>query len=277
MKSARIFAATLTLLTMLGASAFAHAQASATQDSQAAAPEEKWPGLKKALFGEREVREDGGEVLQLSVRIHPESASVVPVRIQAAFEQKADRYIRYIYLVIDENPSPFGARFTLTPESGRADIETRVRVENRSPVHAVAELNDGSLWMQSAFVDAAGGCTAAFFGGGGQSEDALGTMQLRVDNREFSKHDPVSAQLIVAHPQFSGMTDNDDIPAHFVRQVNVYYADRLVLTADMDFTISRNPSLRFYFTREGEGELRAEVIDSTDLRFEKRLLVHAPQ
>lgn len=257
----------LVFVALLTTSAFAHAQATD--------PAPKWPALKAALFGNRTVNENAGEVLYLSVRNHPENASTVPISIRARIDQTPERYIQRIYLVIDENPSPFGVRFTLTPRSGRADIETRVRVQSASPVRAIAELNDGSLWMQSALVDGAGGCTAAI--GGSQSLDGVGEIHLRVDENASGEGEPLRAQLMVQHPQYSGMASNAKVPAHFVRQVNVYYAEQLVMTADLDFTISQNPNFRFYFTRTGDGELRAEVVDSTALRFEERLAVHGPQ
>jgi len=234
----------------------------------------RWPALKSALFGDREVNQDVGDVLYLSVRNHPDNAAVVPVLVQARIAQRPERYIKRVYLVIDENPSPFGVRFTLTPESGRADIETRVRLESSSPVRAIAELNDGSLWMQHTMVYAAGGCTAAFSTGRG--EEGLGVMRLHVDSYSASKGEPVQARLLVQHPQHSGMASNATVSPHFVRQLNVYYADRLVMSADLDFTISENPSFRFYFLPGADGALRAEVVDSTAVRFEQTFAVPTP-
>jgi sulfur-oxidizing protein SoxY len=85
--------------------------------------------------------------------------------------------------------------------------------------------------------------------------------------------EPVPAQLMIKHPQITGMSTNVVLEPHFVRQVNVYYADQLVMSADVDFTISENPVFRFYFLPEADGELRAEVVDSNDLRFEQRITV----
>jgi sulfur-oxidizing protein SoxY len=73
------------------------------------------------------------------------------------------------------------------------------------------------------------------------------------------------------------MSTNVILEPHFVRQVNVYYADRLVMSADVDFTISENPVFRFYFLPDGDGELRAEIVDSSDLRFEQSVAVTAPK
>jgi hypothetical protein len=67
--------------------------------------------------------------------------------------------VRKLHLVIDNNPSPMGAVFSYTPDSGRAEIETRVRVEEYTTVRAVAEFNDGRLVMVSRFLKASGGCS----------------------------------------------------------------------------------------------------------------------
>ena len=54
---------------------------------------------------------------------------------------------------------------------------------------------------------------------------------------------------------------------HFVRHVEVRYGGKLVMNADVDFSISENPNFRFYFVPEGEGELQAVVVDNHDLEF----------
>ena len=59
-----------------------------------------------------------------------------------------------------------------------------------------------------------------------------------------------------------------------VREIRVHYGDKLVMSADLDFTISENPSFRFYFLPQaGKGELRAEFVDTADLRVEQALEV----
>jgi sulfur-oxidizing protein SoxY len=45
------------------------------------------------------------------------------------------------------------------------------------------------------------------------------------------------------------------------------------MTAEVDFSISENPSFRFYFTPHGKGELRVEVEDTHDKRFVQSITV----
>ena len=62
-------------------------------------------------------------------------------------------------------------------------------------------------------------------------------------------------------------------PAHFVRRIEVSYAGRTLLTADVDFALSENPQLRFRFAPQEGGELQAKVIDSKDLTFTQTVAV----
>jgi sulfur-oxidizing protein SoxY len=55
--------------------------------------------------------------------------------------------------------------------------------------------------------------------------------------------------------------------------VNITYAGKAIMNADVDFSISENPNFRFYFVPQGGGELQAEVVDSKDLRFKTSLPV----
>ncbi len=60
---------------------------------------------------------------------------------------------------------------------------------------------------------------------------------------------------------------------HFVRSVEIRYGGKLVMNADVDFSISENPNFRFYFVPNGEGELDAKVVDNEDLEFSARLKI----
>ena len=62
---------------------------------------------------------------------------------------------------------------------------------------------------------------------------------------------------------------------HFVRSVEVRYGGRLVMSADVDFSISENPNFRFYFVPAGEGELVARVVDNHDLEFGARMMLNS--
>ncbi len=239
---------------------------------------ERWQMLRKSLFAERVIVDDTSGLIELDTPSRASDAAVVPVAIHSTLRQSPGRYIRKLYLVIDRNPSPLGATFSFTPESGRADIETRVRVEEYSHVRAIAEMNDGRLLMRTNFIKASGGCSAPAGKDLAAAMATLGRMKLRVDG-EVVPGQPALAQLMINHPNVSGLAIDQVSrlapPPHFVRSIEVGYAGHPVLSADVDFTISENPNLRFYFVPQTRGELKVRVVDTNDLKFETALMVQA--
>ncbi len=230
---------------------------------------EVWLKMRAHLFGSRPVTLDRGEVVTLRAPPRAQDAAVVPISISTHLAQTPERYVRRLYLLIDANPSPLGAMFTFTPESGRADIDTRVRVEDYTWMRAVAELSDGSLYMDQRYVKAAGGCSAPY--GTAPDFDAFQPRVRLKTEASTAPHEPVLAQLMIQHPNSSGLAKDQMtqlfIPPYFVRTIEITYADRPIMTAEVDFTISENPNFRFYFMPSEAGELRATVADTKDRTF----------
>jgi sulfur-oxidizing protein SoxY len=226
-------------------------------------------GLRQAYFGDRPIRQSD-ELIVLEAPKRAEDAAIVPISITAQIPQTDEQFIRTIYLFIDKNPGPLIGKFNFTPKSGRADLAFRVRVNAYSPIRAIAETNDGKLYMSRRFIKATGGCSAP----AGSDLDAamarLGRMKLRT-NAMSPVAEPTAAQLMISHPNLSGLQMDQVsqlyVPAHFVRHVKVSFAGEEVFSAETGFGISENPSFRFYFVPDGEGQLSAEVTDTNDLLF----------
>ena len=66
-------------------------------------------------------------------------------------------------------------------------------------------------------------------------------------------------------------------PPHFVRGIEVRHNGKMVMSADMDFSISENPNFRFYFVPGSGGELDAKVIDNKDLEFTASVRLDSPR
>jgi sulfur-oxidizing protein SoxY len=233
-----------------------------------------WGKLKRSLFDNRPVSSGANGIVELVAPARADDGAVVPIAIRSKLAQTPERYIRRIYLIVDNNPSPLAAKIELAAQSGRADLETRIRIEQYSYVRAVAELSDGSLAADERFVKASGGCSAA--APRDPAAASLGRMRLVVDGGG-AYNEPTRAQLMISHPNDSGLVMDQVTrlytPAYFVRSVKVTYAGRPVLDAEVDFSISENPYFRFYFVPTGEGELKAEAVDTKELRFETTLAV----
>jgi|SRR6185436_11208368 sulfur-oxidizing protein SoxY len=248
----------------------------AAQAAEAVPDTDIWLKVRESFFGARPIRNDADGVIRLEAPYRAQDAATVPVAIRAGIAQTSERYIRTVYLIVDRNPSPIAAIFHFTPDSGRAEIETRIRIEEYTPVRAIAEMSDGELYGSAKFVKAAGGCSAP----AGKDPEAalarLGRMKFHLD-QSVVLGEPNLAQLMISHPNHSGLAMDQMthlyVPAYFVRTINVSYAGRPVLSAEVDFSISENPNFRFYFVPREEGELKAEVVDTKDLKFEYLLAV----
>ena len=126
--------------------------------------------------------------------------------------------------------------------------------------------------MSRRFVKASGGCSAP----AGSDLDAamarLGQIKLKTHGEE-----PVAAQLMISHPNLNGL-QMDQVtrlyaPAHFVRHIKVSFEGEEVFSAETSFGISENPSFRFFFVPEDEGQLTAEITDTKGLQFSQSLEV----
>jgi len=228
---------------------------------------EIWQKVRASLFDKRPIATVADDTLVLEAPTRAEDAAVVPIAIRTTLPQTASTYVAKLYLVIDNNPSPISAVFSFTPQSGRVDIETRVRVDEYTFVRAIAETSDGRLLMRTRFVKASGGCSAPPGKDPQAALAAMGRIKLRVEG-DVALNKPVLAQLMVSHPNDSGMVmdqlTRQFTPRRFVRAIEVAYGGRPVLSADLDFSISENPNLRFYFVPDAPGRLTAVVVDSNE-------------
>ena len=224
-----------------------------------------WETLLKPKYFPDTVLHDASGVIELKTPYRAEDASVTPVSITAGFPQSADRHIKKIYMFVDENPQPLVGIFHLTPEMGRADLAMRIRVDKYTNVRAVAVLNNGDHHLVTNFVKAQGGCSAPLAADFAAAMETIGDMKFRVLGEENSDATRVG-QFLLSHPNVTGMQKDQKTqlirPAHYVETVKIFYNDTHIMTAETGFSISADPSFRFFFRPQSGGELRAEVSDS---------------
>ena len=234
-----------------------------------------WQKVRADLFGDARIGPGEG-VVALEIPARAQDASVVPVSIRAARAQDGPRAIESVWLLVDNNPSPIAAIFRFTPASGRADIDTRIRVEQYTHVRAVARTRDGAYYMAVRYVKASGGCSAPASAGGTQA--ALGRMRLAIDPAAQAG-EPATVRLQVSHPNDSGLAMDQltrfYTPAHFVRTLEVRQGGELVLSAELDFAISENPYFRFDVVPVAGAPLEARVVDNQSLEFSTALKLQA--
>lgn len=222
--------------------------------------DERWRMLQETFFEGRTI-EDAGDVLDIEAPSRAHDAAIVPIKITPM----PGTDIRTLSLLVDDNPMPRAAVVHFGPASAGAGLETRVRVDEYTHIHAVAQTSDGRLLAKSVFVKAAGGCSAPALKDPEQAMARLGRMKLNLPET-VTAGAPVTAQLLISHPNNSGLQfdqiSRTYIPAHYVETVSIRYDGVSVLDAETDISISEDPSLHFTFVPSRSGTLEVVARDS---------------
>jgi sulfur-oxidizing protein SoxY len=90
--------------------------------------------------------------VRMELPVIADNGNAVPLRIRVESPMTAADHVRAIHLVSDRNPVPNMASFYLGPHSGRAELETRVRLAGSQNVTVIAEMSDGRFWMERSHV-----------------------------------------------------------------------------------------------------------------------------
>lgn len=242
------------------------ARAEPTEAERAA----RWSDLKHAIFGDRVV-EDAGSRVAIDAPARAEDAAIVPVaiRVAAAFAPE----IRGLYLVIDNNPSPLAAHFILGPLADPSEIATRVRIDDYTYLHVVAEAADGRLYAAARFIKAAGGCSAPAGKDQALALERLGKMKMSFADRPRTDG-PLRVKLLISHPNNSGLqmdqVTRNYIPADFMQTLDVTYNGQPVFRLESDISISEDPAFNFDIRPTdptAPAVIKAEILDSSQRRF----------
>lgn len=228
-------------------------------------PIDIWASLLKPKYFPDVTLIEGSGVIELKSPYRAEDATVTPISVHAGFPQSSERFIETIYMFVEGNPQPLAGIFHLTKAMGRADLAMRVRVDKYTNVRAIAVLDNGEHHMVTNFVKAHGGCSAPLAADYSRAMQSIGEMKFKILG-DRNQDDTAVAQFMLSHPNVTGMQKDQKTqlirPAHYVEFVEIYFNDTHVMTAETGFSISADPSFRFFFKPVSGGEIRAKASDS---------------
>jgi sulfur-oxidizing protein SoxY len=235
----------------------------------------RWHDVSTAIFGARKITENAG-VIQIDAPPRAMDAALVPVTITL----RPDANVLALTLVIDDNPAPVAAKFRFGPLADPHLLKTRVRVDQYTLIHAVAELKDGTLVATARFIKAAGGCSAPGGTDAAATLARIGRMKLRIEPAD-SAGGPLTAELLISHPNFNGMQMNPVTrlytPARYVQSVRVSEGGQEIFSMEGDISLAEDPAITFGFRPAGTAPLDVNVLDSAKARFHQSfpLVPHA--
>ena len=235
-----------------------------------------WAALQQSHFPGKKL--EAATFVHLTAPARAASGEQVPFAFSIDHPMTAQRYIKSVTLFVDENPVPLTAVFHFNPQSGKAEISTRIRFESDSPVHVVAESNDGRWYVNAITVKASGGCGGTTLGDNAAAMAAAGKMKMALDG-PFKRGAVNKARLLIKHPMYTGLqrdlSTNGYRPAFFINKIDVTYNGKPVMTADTSIGISENPSIGFGFVADQPGALQVVIRDNEGATYRQSLDVGA--
>jgi sulfur-oxidizing protein SoxY len=78
-----------------------------------------------------------------------ENGNTVSMTVSVASPMAPEDHVKSIHVFNEKNPQPNIGNFYLSPQAGRAQISTRIRLADSQKVVAIAKLSDGTFWSAS--------------------------------------------------------------------------------------------------------------------------------
>ena len=195
-----------------------------------------WDDLRQRFFGNATVVFD--ERVKVTAPARAEDSMNVPVGVDA----DALGAVEEVVVIADHNPIVKVLQFR--PVAARASLSFRVKLQQATPIRAIARTADGVWHAGGMWVDASGGgCTAPSVGRStGNWADTLGQVQARMWN-------PAEAGRLrfrVMHPMDTGLAPG--IPAFYIEKLSLADAKGTEFMVIETFEpVSENPVFSFDF------------------------------
>ncbi|MBS0378589.1 MAG: quinoprotein dehydrogenase-associated SoxYZ-like carrier [Proteobacteria bacterium] len=213
-----------------------------------------WQNMRPHLYGERPISESGDELMTIEAPASTPDPAATAVTVH--FGEGLEGRVRQVRVIIDNNPSPLAATFTLRPGLALEALDLRVRIDRYTSVRAIAETTDGQLEMRSAWVNAAGGCSTP---PSAAPPGTLGEVRFR------PSADGHALQVSIRHPNNSGFQidprSGDPIPPHFISRLRLLAGDEVLVDAETGISLSENPTLRLRSRDPMPSPLKLEATD----------------
>jgi len=78
-----------------------------------------------------------------------ENGNTVPMTVSVESPMAPEDHVKSIHVFNEKNPQPNIGNFYLSPQAGRAQVSTRIRLADSQKVVAIARLSDGTFWSAS--------------------------------------------------------------------------------------------------------------------------------
>ncbi len=119
---------------------------------------QQWRRHVETITGDAPITED--KVL-LELPEVAENGNTVPYSVLVESPMTEQDHVRALYIIASANPQPEVATFFFTPQNGKAQIFSRMRLRDSQDVIAVAQMSDGRFFMGRRSIQVAISCCGA--------------------------------------------------------------------------------------------------------------------
>lgn len=224
----------------------------------------------RAFFGDVAYRRDG---ISLDLPEHADAGSAVPLSIGFDCAMTPADYPRVVHVVAHKNPTPHVLSAWLTPENGRAEIATRIRLESSQTVTAVAQMSDGRHLRADRDVAVSFGACAQI--GEGSNDDVVAFKpRTRVNvPAQARRGEIVAIRALISHPMETGLrlgAGEEWVRQRIISRFTCTFAGGELFRARLYPAIATNPYFLFHARAERSGAFEFDWYDTLDLTFTNR-------
>ncbi|MDO9150058.1 MAG: quinoprotein dehydrogenase-associated SoxYZ-like carrier [Methylotenera sp.] len=227
-----------------------------------------WPVMKEAFFAKREMKEV--DFIKIEAPKRAESGAQVPVTYSIDNAAANGVVIKKLYAFVDANPIPITAIYHLTDTLGNFQLSTRIRFETDAFVRLVGETADGSLYLASREIRAAGGCGGMVENNESEIRAAAGRIKMNVET-PVKVGTPTTATFNIKHIMRTGLqrdlVSQGYVPAFYINKVEFVYSGKPLMTVDVGVGTAEDPYFKFSFIPASTGKLEAVATDNEGKTF----------
>lgn len=240
----------------------------------AAAGEETWPDLRSELYGDRFLAVSDDVIsIDTPYRTANDARTSVTIRLAAP----EGHTFKELHLILDDNPMPVSAQLSFARKPARFEFAATMRFNGPTPVHAVAELDNGQLFVAETFVKTSGlgACSAPPGTDPDEALATLGQMELvirpRTDSASLVRKlraggpNDLALDVAISHPSHSGMQRDQIsllyIPMRYVETLDIDLNGAPFATMTGSISLSENPKVSVSVPN-GTKRVRAKLTDT---------------
>jgi predicted secreted protein len=210
------------------------------------------------------------EGLHLDLPQHADIGSSVPITVRLDSEMTKADYPMVVHIIAHKNPSPPVMSAWFTPEGGRAEFSSRIRLEQSQKVTAVALMSDGRNLRTDVEVGVSLGACGQV-GIGDNDDVAAFKPETRVSVPLTARRGQVvPIRALISHPQETGMRRDSSlgwIDQRIISQFGCRFRDKLFFHARFYPAVATNPYIAFYARVEESGTFDFSWYDITDITY----------